>query len=222
MAIEEGLAPSEIAKRYYDLRRSLGFDNDQSAKSVPQPFVGGDAVSCSDSDNPFLYENWTWAAEVSDALYKYFGSIWTWSSSICHSWPGSKESRYAGGFKVKTESPVLVVNTLYDPATPYHGAKTVERLLRNSRLLTVNGWGHTSLFISECVNNTVADYLLRGKLPEKGGSCDPDVTPFNASLPRYHSGEKQRPYAIAKEHDREKEEELRRKAIKDMLPFYLR
>ncbi|MEJ2621381.1 MAG: hypothetical protein P8163_14275 [Candidatus Thiodiazotropha sp.] len=34
--------------------------------------------------------------------------------------PSSKESRYAGDFKVKTEHPVLVVNTLFDPSTPYH------------------------------------------------------------------------------------------------------
>jgi len=218
-AIEEDLASSEISKRYYDLHRSLGFEDAQDTTPVPQPFVGWAGVSCSDSDNPYLYENWTWAAELSDAVYTYFGSIWTWSSSICHSWPGTKESRYAGGFKIKTENPVLVVNTLFDPATPYHGAKKVERLLRNSSLLTVNGWGHTSLFISECANNIVADYLLSGVLPEKGANCDPDVTPFGASLPVDSSGYKQRPLAVPQNNAREKE--LRRKALKDMLPYYL-
>ncbi len=221
-AIDEDLAPNEIAKRYYDLRRSLGFENEQPVVPVQQPFVGWAGVSCSDSDNPYLYENWTWAAELSDAVYTYFGSIWTWSSSICHSWPGTKESRYAGGFKVETGSPVLVVNTLFDPSTPYHGAKKVERLLTNSRLLTVNGWGHTSLFISECANSIVADYLLRGDIPEKGVSCDPDVTPFGASLPVDRSGYKQRPFALAQDKDREKEKKLRRKALKDMLPNHLR
>ena len=36
--------------------------------------------------------------------------------------------------------------TRFDPATPYHGAVTVDRLLPRSRLLTLAGWGHTSLF----------------------------------------------------------------------------
>jgi pimeloyl-ACP methyl ester carboxylesterase len=219
-AMEEDLPSGEVAKRYYDLRRSLGFEDDQPA--VPQPFVGFAGVSCSDSDNPFFYEHWPWAAELSDAKYKYFGSPWTWISSICQSWPGTKESRYAGGFKVKTENPVLVVNTLFDPATPYHGAKTVKRLLRNSRLLTVNGWGHTSLFTSACANNMVSDYLLTGSLPDKGASCDPDVTPFGASLPVDQSVVKQMPLAAVQNNDSEKKVELRRKALKDMLPYNLR
>jgi TAP-like protein len=32
---------------------------------------------------------------------------------------------------------------LFDPATPYRGAVTVDRLLPRSRLLTLAGWGHT-------------------------------------------------------------------------------
>jgi pimeloyl-ACP methyl ester carboxylesterase len=221
-SVEEDLESREIAERYYDLRRSLGLEDDQSDIPIEQPIVGWAGVVCSDSDNPFLYENWAWAAELSDALYKYFGAYWTWGSSICHSWPGSKESRYAGGFKVKTDAPVLVVNTLFDPSTPYHGARLVERLLEDSRLLTVNGWGHTSLFVSDCADNIVADYLLRGDLPEKGVSCDPDVTPFGASLPAGHSGYRLRPFAITQDSDREKEKELRRKVLKDMFPYRLR
>jgi pimeloyl-ACP methyl ester carboxylesterase len=220
-AIEEDPATNDITQRYHDLRQSLGLDSEQPAVSVPQPIVGFAGVSCSDSDNPFLYENWTWAAELSDSFYEYFGSLWTWNSSICHSWPGTKESRYAGEFKVETGNPVLVVNTLFDPATPYHGAKKVKKLLTNSRLLTVNGWGHTSLFTSECANNIVSDYLLTGSLPAKGTSCDPDVTPFGASLPVKHSDDTQRSFAMEQDIDREKKQELRRKALKDMLPFGL-
>ncbi len=221
-AIEEELGDVEIANRYYGLRRSLGYEDDTSHVSIPQPHVGVSAVSCSDTDNPYLYENWVWAAEMSETVYKYFGSLWTWDSSICQSWPGRKESRYAGGFKVKTKHPVLVVNTLFDPSTPYHGAKSVARLLRNSRLLTVNGWGHTSLFISECADNVVAEYLLNGVLPEKGASCDPDATPFGASLPVNDSGYRYKPFATAQYSDREEKKVLRRKILKDMMPHGLR
>jgi pimeloyl-ACP methyl ester carboxylesterase len=219
--IEENLGDSEIANRYYSLRHALGFEDDRGDVIIPQPEVAAAGVSCSDSDNPYYYDYWSWAAEISDRVYKYFGSPWTWKSSICHSWVGSKESRYAGDFKVNTDRPVLVVNTLFDPATPYHGAKTVERLLRNSRLLTVNGWGHTSLFISECADHVVAEYLLRGALPERGATCDPDTTPFGASLPVDDSGYRQKPFAATQFSDREKQKALRRKILKDMMPYHL-
>ena len=44
-----------------------------------------------------------------------------------------------------TANPVLVVGNLFDPATPYHGAVTVDRLPPRSRLLTLAGWGHLAV-----------------------------------------------------------------------------
>jgi hypothetical protein len=73
---------------------------------------------------------------------------------------------------------VLVVGNLFDPATPYHGAVTVDRLLPRSRLLTLAGWGHTSLFASTCVDNYVTTYLLTSRVPPEGTVCQPDVVPF--------------------------------------------
>jgi pimeloyl-ACP methyl ester carboxylesterase len=220
-SVEESLPSDETADRFHSLRRSLGLDNKQPDGPVQQPpSVGRLGVSCADSDNPFYYEYWTWAAEVSDSLYPYFGSHWTWASSACHTWPGAKDSRYAGKFKVKTENPILVVNNLFDPATPYHGAKKVKKLLRNSRLLTINGWGHTGLFTSECANNIVSDYLVSGSLPDKGVSCDPDFTPFKENL----SGDARLLSAMqdSNQNNREKKEELQRKMIKDIYPYNIR
>ena len=73
---------------------------------------------------------------------------------------------------------MLVVGNLFDPATPYHGAVTVDRLLPRSRLLTLDGWGHTSLFASACVDAYVNTYLLTSRVPPKGTVCEPDVVPF--------------------------------------------
>jgi pimeloyl-ACP methyl ester carboxylesterase len=221
-AIDEDMELNEIANRLRAFLQSVDYEDDLADIPIEQPsFPGYYGVACSDSDNPYLYESWSWAAELSDSLYQYFGSLWTWESSVCHSWKGSKESRYAGEFKAKTDNPVLVVSTLFDPATPYHGAKKVRKLLANSRLLTVNGWGHTSLFTSECANNIVSDYLLSGNLPENDTSCDPDTTPFGATLPAGHSSDRQNP-ASTTPYNREVKEELRRKALKDMFPKRLR
>jgi len=73
---------------------------------------------------------------------------------------------------------VLVVGTRFDPATAYHGAVTVDRLLPNSRLLTLAGWGHTSLFASACIDAHVSTYLLTTRVPARGTVCQPDVVPF--------------------------------------------
>ena len=77
-----------------------------------------------------------------------------------------------------TASPVLVVGNFFDPATRYEGAQTVAGLLPNSRLLSLNGWGHVSLFLSQCADQAVANYLLDGSLPPAGTVCNQDLTPF--------------------------------------------
>jgi hypothetical protein len=73
---------------------------------------------------------------------------------------------------------VLVVGNRFDPATRYQGAVTVDRLLPRSRLLTLAGWGHPSLFLSSCVDRYVNRYLLTSRVPPKGTVCAPDVVPF--------------------------------------------
>ena len=75
---------------------------------------------------------------------------------------------------------VLVVGNHFDPATPYEGAVAVADLMPNSRLLTVVGWGHTSLGLSVCADEAVARYLVDGALPVPGAVCAQDVVPFIA------------------------------------------
>ena len=53
-------------------------------------------------------------------------------------------------------------------------------MLPNSSLLTVEGWGHTSLFLSACADAAVSDYLLTGVPPADGTVCTQDFTPFGA------------------------------------------
>ena len=52
------------------------------------------------------------------------------------------------------------------------------RLLPRSRLLTVEGWGHTSLGVSACVDAYVSSYFLTSRVPPRGTVCQPDVVPF--------------------------------------------
>lgn len=183
LAAIEGLAsPTEIGARLQTLWQDLGFITKRGFPQYPNYLEGFPGVSCSDSDNPDSYGAWSAAAAASQAEYGYFGPIWTWASSLCAEWSGSMDSRYAGPFDATTAHPVLVASTLYDPATRYEGAVTVAGLLPNSRLLTVNGWGHTTLFLSQCADEAVSSYLVDGTLPPEGTLCQQDWVPFASAL----------------------------------------
>ena len=104
--------------------------------------------------------------------------IWNWGSSICAVWPGHDSDAYKGPFTRRTANPVLVVGNRSDPATRYEAAVSTEKMLPNARLLTVEGWGHTSLFISSCADGLIARYLLTGKAPPEKTVCGVDAIPF--------------------------------------------
>ncbi|MFN2517898.1 MAG: alpha/beta hydrolase [Jatrophihabitantaceae bacterium] len=71
-----------------------------------------------------------------------------------------------------TPKQVLVVGNLHDPATPYQGAKDLTAAMRNARLLTWDGEGHTSyLSGSSCIDNYINDYLIAGTLPPPNKTC---------------------------------------------------
>ena len=97
---------------------------------------------------------------------------------MCAVWPAVDEDRYTGPYSPETAHPVLVVGTRFDPATRYEDAVRTAGILGHARLLTLDGWGHTSLFKSRCIDDYTADYLLHVTLPPRDASCRPDRVPF--------------------------------------------
>ena len=168
--------PQNAAAALRTLRARLGGLNHEGG--YPNFIEGPPGVFCSDSDNPESVEAWSEAARASDREFPYFGRPWTWISSICEPWPGEDSDRYTGPFTKATHNQVLVIGNKYDPATRYQGAVTLSRLLPKSRLLTLEGWGHTSLFLSSCIDQKVNRYLLVPWLPSSDATCQPDVVPF--------------------------------------------
>jgi pimeloyl-ACP methyl ester carboxylesterase len=138
--------------------------------------LGG--VACADSDNPHTYSAWSTAGAAAEVQYGTFGRIWTWVSSICAAWPNGDSDRFTGPFNHHTSNPVLIIGNQFDPATRYQGAVLASNLLPNSRLLTVHGWGHTSLFISQCADAVQTRYLVDLTLPPVGKVCEQDHVPF--------------------------------------------
>ena len=153
---------------------------DEPAEEGPvQVLEGFDGVACLDSDNPVRQRAWSSAGAAADREAPYFGRLWTWASIACATWPGEDEDRYVGPWDAQTSAPVLVIGNRFDPATPYAGAEVVADLLPSSRLLTLEGWGHTSIGLSGCVDDAVTGYLVDGEVPAEGATCQADRRPFD-------------------------------------------
>ena len=93
--------------------------------------------------------------------------------------PTHAQGVFRGPFRASPSAPAtLVVATTYDPATPYRGSIRLVNQLRNARLLTMQGDGHTAYGgNSPCIDAAVDAYLNQGTLPAAGTVCKQDV-PF--------------------------------------------
>jgi pimeloyl-ACP methyl ester carboxylesterase len=177
-AIEALASPSTLGVRLQAYWERAGYVTKRGFPHYTNFAEGFPGVACADTDNPTSYAAWSAAAADAEARFGYFGPLWTWITSVCVPWRGPSAGRYAGPFTSRTANPVLVIGNIYDPATRYQGAVTVSQLLPNSRLLTLHGWGHTSLFLSQCIDAAVSRYLVDGITPAAGTVCEQDVVPF--------------------------------------------
>ncbi|XXH01457.1 hypothetical protein Hte_007817 [Hypoxylon texense] len=100
--------------------------------------------------------------------------------SACQQWKIKPKETYTGDFNVKTKSPVLFIGNTFDGLTPLVSAKNVSSTFEGSALLTVNGYGHSSLAApSACTIRTTSAYWTNGTLPEEGKVCESDFPLFS-------------------------------------------
>lgn len=95
----------------------------------------------------------------------------SWGNAPCSTW--FEHSPIAPApITSTTTSPILIIGTTFDPATPYKWSTALSRQLPTSRLLTHRGDGHTVYGdVSMCIDDLVDTYLLSGALPEPGTTC---------------------------------------------------
>jgi pimeloyl-ACP methyl ester carboxylesterase len=64
--------------------------------------------------------------------------------------------------------PVLIVQSVHDPATPIEGATRAHRAFANSRMVTVTGEGDHGIYAggNSAVDKVVEDVLVDGKVPD--------------------------------------------------------
>jgi hypothetical protein len=99
-------------------------------------------------------------------------------------WPVHDADAYGGPWSVPVTSPTpLVIDTTYDPATPYPWGQRLAADLGNARLLTMEGDGHTAYGgNSPCIDSATESYLVSLTLPPEGTVCSQEV-PFAAPGP---------------------------------------
>jgi pimeloyl-ACP methyl ester carboxylesterase len=154
----------------------------QPAAAAPYTDNGEEAyyaIQCADSLVPTsttVYHN---LANTEDATVPGFGRLIVYDTMPCASWPAMHTDAYNGPWN-RSRTTILVINALHDPFTPIWGAKAGVSELGNARLLTVNGDGHTSMYVepSTCRDNAELAYLVSGKLPAKGAVCQVNALPF--------------------------------------------
>jgi pimeloyl-ACP methyl ester carboxylesterase len=148
-------------------------------QSVAQTF----AIRCSESPNPGP----AGFRSLDRFAYDRSGPIgpwWLWAAVACASWSASAADRYAGPWNRRTANPVLVVGNTYDPNTPHQGAVAMARQLASARLLTLDGYGHTSgADPSACVLRAEVAYrpsqpsAAGDRLPARPGSLRSGLRP---------------------------------------------
>ncbi|MET9546126.1 alpha/beta hydrolase [Streptomyces sp. NPDC006627] len=104
-----------------------------------------------------------------------FGGFLGWDTAgWCYDWPvaGQHDSPEVSA---PGAAPILVIGNTGDPATPYEGArKMADELGKGVGVhLTWKGEGHGAYGNgSDCVDDTVDGYLLKGEVPEDGKVCE--------------------------------------------------
>ena len=66
----------------------------------------------------------------------------------CAQWTMPAKERYSGDFRVKTNSPVLVISNTYDPYTPLKSGRNLTADLEGSALLQQRGYGVSLILFS--------------------------------------------------------------------------
>lgn len=97
---------------------------------------------------------------------------WGWVAQPCVSWdrPDVDLPTPTGD----GVSPVLMVQSVNDPATPIEGARRAHERFAGSRMITVTGEGDHGLYAltgNKCVDDKVESYLVDGVVPEGDTTC---------------------------------------------------
>lgn len=148
-----------------------------SARSVAEPVPFPVASFCGDHRFDISSEGeWVRFWKRQNHAAPHLRTHFAWQvASACIGWPG-ETGNPQHRLDIEGAPPILVLNSLHDPATGYEWATNVARQIGGSRLLTYDGWGHGVMGRSECTLGAVDRYLVDLTAPQPGTHC-PAVPP---------------------------------------------
>ena len=110
------------------------------------------------------------AVELADKA-PIFGPYLAYAGLACRYFPNLSSVEQVKIKSLKT-TPILIVGTTRDPATPYKWAQSLAKIFEDSILITLDGDGHTGHGRgSTCVDSAVDRYLLTGFTPKSALFC---------------------------------------------------
>jgi pimeloyl-ACP methyl ester carboxylesterase len=102
---------------------------------------------------------------------RFFGPLFGWGSSACLGWM-NEDLEVVAKLSANPASPVLIVGTEFDPATPIQWAQSLAAQVKNSIVVSWIGDGHTAYRRgSKCVDQLIDSYFIGGALPTTGTIC---------------------------------------------------
>jgi pimeloyl-ACP methyl ester carboxylesterase len=136
-------------------------------------FDSGAVIDCLDWRDSRTSEQYTADAKEFAAKAPIFGPYIAYSGLHCQFFPQPKTARVANTTTTITTAPIIVIGTLRDPATPYAWSVSLSKIFKGSRLISLDGDGHTGHGRgSACVDDAVDAFLLKGTLPPAALMCD--------------------------------------------------
>ncbi|MFI0446257.1 alpha/beta hydrolase [Actinomadura sp. 6N118] len=130
------------------------------------------ALLCGDAAGERDPETFWQEIQRSRKRHPVFGPV-AHNINPCAFWPRTPREEPT---RVSTTLPSLVVGATGDTRTIYQDSRTLHRLLRGSRLITLRGADfhapYQAAYGNACVNDQVNGYLATGVLPSRNITCD--------------------------------------------------
>ncbi|WP_405016616.1 alpha/beta hydrolase [Kitasatospora sp. NBC_00070] len=153
-------------------------------EALPEtPYSSDDSyygVNCQDKPYPSNPKLFPLIARAWELGAPTFGRYQAFDGPACSTWPAPARQveRYTGPWNKRTANPVMVIGNLYDPATQYKFAQSMQRELGNAVLVSVDLVEHCAIGKSKALNAQVTSYLVDLVAPKPGQLLKPDVDAF--------------------------------------------
>ncbi|MFV0253866.1 MAG: alpha/beta fold hydrolase [Beutenbergiaceae bacterium] len=147
-------------------------------EDYPGSIGGFMGATCTDGRHPLKPWEYQAQADEADAEAPHFGRYRSWLGLECEFVNFRDRDAYRGPWQQTTDAPVMVIGTRYDPSTAYEFTRPYADHFPDARMMTVEGYGHTTAGISTCANVAIGTYLIDLEATD-GAVCGQDFAPFD-------------------------------------------